>query len=282
MTPPGSPVRGHRVAAIGDRDRPDRRGAVHGRVHGPDGVRPVDVRLLILVAPMIPAPGDTPGAWWTNTGQDPARRQQDEAEDATRTPIRRRDGLLPRRRAGDRRRGIHPRGTAAVRHAVGPAMAARRVAERPDQVLAGRHDRLFPLPFMRRLALERLGVASTSSTAGTCPRSAAPRRSRSGWRPTASLRGRRRRGRRCAASGRSTARSGSARARSRDWPGRSGPSQAVDRVAADEVAPVDHSLGVRADGLGVHAEPAEHGRRRGLPRGDAVDPVDPAAARGAP
>jgi hypothetical protein len=40
----------------------------------------VDVRLLVLIAPMIPAPGESPGAWWSNTGQIEARRRQDEKE----------------------------------------------------------------------------------------------------------------------------------------------------------------------------------------------------------
>ena len=39
-----------------------------------------DVQLLVLVAPMIPSPGESPGAWWTNTGQMTARRRQDERE----------------------------------------------------------------------------------------------------------------------------------------------------------------------------------------------------------
>jgi pimeloyl-ACP methyl ester carboxylesterase len=40
----------------------------------------VDVRLFVLVAPMIPAPGESPGAWWSNTGQIATRRRQDETE----------------------------------------------------------------------------------------------------------------------------------------------------------------------------------------------------------
>src|SRR5262245_52561328 len=32
-----------------------------------------DVRLLVLVAPMIPAPGESPAEWWSNSGQVAAR-----------------------------------------------------------------------------------------------------------------------------------------------------------------------------------------------------------------
>src|SRR6476659_733507 len=40
----------------------------------------VPVDLMILVAAMVPAPGETPGEWWTNTGQAEARRANDARE----------------------------------------------------------------------------------------------------------------------------------------------------------------------------------------------------------
>ena len=51
-----------------------------------------------------------------------------------------------------RRRRAYP--AAAVRRAK-PARAARTV---PTRVLAGRHDRMFPLDFQRRVARERLAI----------------------------------------------------------------------------------------------------------------------------
>ena len=39
----------------------------------------------------------------------------------------------------------------------------------PTRVLAGRHDRLFPLEFMRGLALERLGIAADVIDTGHLP-----------------------------------------------------------------------------------------------------------------
>jgi hypothetical protein len=39
-----------------------------------------DVGRLILVAPMIPAPGESPGEWWTGSGQTAAMRDQDARE----------------------------------------------------------------------------------------------------------------------------------------------------------------------------------------------------------
>ena len=51
----------------------------------------------------------------------------------------------------------------------------------------------------------------------------------------------------------------------------------VDRVAADEVAGVDHPVRVRARVLPVDVELAEHRRRRRLARGGVVDPPHLAA-----
>jgi hypothetical protein len=54
----------------------------------------------------------------------------------------------------------------------------------PTRVLAGRHDRLFPLEFMRRLALERLNIVADVIDTGHLP---ALSRTNwcAGWRPTA-------------------------------------------------------------------------------------------------
>jgi alpha-beta hydrolase superfamily lysophospholipase len=38
------------------------------------------IRRIVLVAPMIPAPGETGGAWWTASGQAAAARELDLAE----------------------------------------------------------------------------------------------------------------------------------------------------------------------------------------------------------
>ena len=38
----------------------------------------VAVRLIVLVAAMVPAPGESAGEWWANTGQEQAQRRQAE------------------------------------------------------------------------------------------------------------------------------------------------------------------------------------------------------------
>ncbi len=130
----------------------------------------VDAQLLILVAPMIPAPGESPGAWWSSSGQVAARRRQDERE------------------GRDPDAGVDVRTT--LMHDVPPEIVAEAFARGeplqsdtpfaepwpldawpsvPTRVLAGRHDRLFPLEFMRVLALERLGIVADVIDTGHLP-----------------------------------------------------------------------------------------------------------------
>jgi pimeloyl-ACP methyl ester carboxylesterase len=119
----------------------------------------VDVRQLILVAPMIPAPGESPGEWWTSSGQLAAQREQDER--AGRDPDAPFDvmtaffhdvppGVVEEAFArGEPRQSDTP---------FGESWPLEDWPGVPTKVIAGRHDRLFPLEFMRRLASERLGV----------------------------------------------------------------------------------------------------------------------------
>jgi pimeloyl-ACP methyl ester carboxylesterase len=130
----------------------------------------VDVRMLILVAPMIPAPGESPGAWWSNTGQIAARRQHDEIEgrdpDAdfdVRTTFM--HDVPPEIVAEAFARG-EPRQSDTPFADPWPLEAWPSV---PTRVLAGRFDRLFPLEFMRELAIERLGIAPDVVDAGHLP-----------------------------------------------------------------------------------------------------------------
>jgi pimeloyl-ACP methyl ester carboxylesterase len=120
----------------------------------------VDVRLLILVAPMIPAQGESPGAWWSSSGQETAQRRMDE-----------REGRDPDAEFDVRTAFMHDVPPEVVDQAFArgePRQSDTPFAEPwpldawpdvPTRVLACRHDRLFPLEFMRELALERLGIA---------------------------------------------------------------------------------------------------------------------------
>ncbi|SDL28835.1 alpha/beta hydrolase [Nonomuraea jiangxiensis] len=116
----------------------------------------VPVALLVLLTAMIPAPGESPGQWWTNTGWEQARHEQD-----------RRDGRAP------------DDDTALFLHDVAPELAAEAVRrqrrqsatpflrpwpldawpEVPTRFLLCRDDRFFPAAFMRGVVERRLGIA---------------------------------------------------------------------------------------------------------------------------
>jgi 2-hydroxychromene-2-carboxylate isomerase/pimeloyl-ACP methyl ester carboxylesterase len=119
----------------------------------------VDVRLIILVAPMIPAPRESPGAWWSSSGQTAAQRQQDEregrdpdAEFDVKTTLMHDlppDVVAEAFARGEPRQSDTPFGDPWPMNEWPPV---------PTRVIAARHDRLFPLEFMRRLARDRLGL----------------------------------------------------------------------------------------------------------------------------
>jgi len=161
----GSPV--DRARARGGRSGPAvhrRRGGVRAvrgrgggrrrRSQGPDRGRPVDggftapivcervpVRLLVLVAAMVPTPGESAGRWWANTGFEQARRESELS--AGRDPgagFDLRSVFLPRRAARGHRGGLRAGRDRAVGHPVratsGPCRSGRTC--RPDSCCAGR------------------------------------------------------------------------------------------------------------------------------------------------
>jgi pimeloyl-ACP methyl ester carboxylesterase len=136
----------------------------------------VDIRQLILVAPMIPAPGESPGEWWSSSGQTAAMREQDE-----------RDGRDPDAPFDVSTAFLHDVAEEIVTELFArgePRQSDTPFAEPwpldrwpdvPTRVLACRHDRLFPLDFMRRLAKDRLGVEADVIDTGHLPALARPK-----------------------------------------------------------------------------------------------------------
>lgn len=117
------------------------------------------VSWLVLLNAMVPAPGETAGAWWENTGQGEAARVDD------------------LRQGRDPDAGFDPMTT--FLHDLPPEVLERVLQteaedpadslfavpfDRPDwppvptTALAGREDRLFPYDFQVRVARERLGL----------------------------------------------------------------------------------------------------------------------------
>jgi pimeloyl-ACP methyl ester carboxylesterase len=146
-------------AAIGDRDEVVVVAQSLGAFTAPLVCDTPAVRLLVLVNPMIPAPGETAGAWWAATGHAEARAGYAAAQGRTPTD----DVDLAVDFFHDVPAAVTERIMAA---GATPQSAAvftrpnplRRWPDVPTRVLSGRDDRFFPLDFQRRLARQRLGV----------------------------------------------------------------------------------------------------------------------------
>jgi pimeloyl-ACP methyl ester carboxylesterase len=116
------------------------------------------VAQLVLLNAMIPAPGETAGEWWGNTGQVEAMRANDlhEGRDAdagfdaqTHFLHDIPPDVLPLLSSGD-----EPPADSLFE----TAFALNRWPDVPTTVIAGRDDRFFPYEFQRRVAKERLGL----------------------------------------------------------------------------------------------------------------------------
>jgi pimeloyl-ACP methyl ester carboxylesterase len=120
--------------------------------------RPVD--LLVLLNAMIPLPGETFNAWWSNTGSGAARREYHASiglasADADDDAVMYYHDLPAELRAEAQARTWQDQSSTPLDEPW-PLPAWPTV---PTRVLAGRHDRMSPLAFQRRVARERLGVA---------------------------------------------------------------------------------------------------------------------------
>jgi len=118
------------------------------------------VALLVLVNAMIPAPGETPGAWWANTQQREARRLQNVRDGR---PADAPFDLLvdffhdvPQAVIDAAWAQGEPKQSDAI---FASPCAFTRWPDVPTRVLVGRDDRLFPAEFQRRVAHDRLGLA---------------------------------------------------------------------------------------------------------------------------
>jgi pimeloyl-ACP methyl ester carboxylesterase len=158
------------VDAIGDRTDLIVVGQSMGGFTAPLVCDRLPVESMILVAAMVPRPGESPGDWWANTGWEQARTEQ-----------ARRDG----RPAGG---GFDPR--AEFFHDVSPDVVAEAFArgERrqsgtpfqrpwplaawpdvPTRFLLCRNDRFFPPGFMRGVVQDRLGIRPDEMDSGHLP-----------------------------------------------------------------------------------------------------------------
>jgi pimeloyl-ACP methyl ester carboxylesterase len=117
----------------------------------------IPARLLVLLAGMIPAPGESPGQWWDNTGYEQAVKEQAE-RDGGKT-----GGDDPLSTYYNRRAGRAGRGSPAQRRSRG-AIGGLEHALAP-RCVAGRTHQVHPLPG-RPVLPRRLYAAGGTRTPG--------------------------------------------------------------------------------------------------------------------
>jgi pimeloyl-ACP methyl ester carboxylesterase len=125
------------------------------------------VDLLVMLNAMVPAPGESAGEWWVNTGHAKARAEhaaRDGRDLATDEDLR--DAFF---------HDVSPEVTAEAWARGEPRQAETPFAqpwplpkwpEVPTRFLQGRDDRFFPAEFQRRVVRERLGIAPDEMPGG--------------------------------------------------------------------------------------------------------------------
>jgi pimeloyl-ACP methyl ester carboxylesterase len=153
------------IAAIGDREDLVVVGTSYGGFTAPLVADRLPVDVLVLVAAMVPAPGEPAADWWNNTGYERAVHEQ-------------------ARRDGGRTGNDDP--FVSFYHDVPRALAEEAVSKErsesntayndpwplnawpavPTRFVLCTEDRFFPPDFMRRVVAERLGIVADEIAAG--------------------------------------------------------------------------------------------------------------------
>ena len=122
----------------------------------------VPVNALVLVTAMVPAPGEAPSDWWTNTGYEDARREAGGPDDDTATYYHN----VPPELAAEamRRERAHP-----SNRAYNEPWPLGSWPDVPTYYLVCRNDRVFPAEWVRGLVRDRLGIVPDEMDSGHCP-----------------------------------------------------------------------------------------------------------------
>jgi pimeloyl-ACP methyl ester carboxylesterase len=144
--------------AIGERDELVVVGHSLGGFTAPLVCDRTPAELLVLVAGMVPAPGERAAEWWSNTGYE--RESREEYDDDLALYYH---DVPPELAAEAMRRERDQSGTPMQEPWPLEAWPAA-----PTRFLLCRGDRVFPAAFMRRVAQERLGIAADEIDGGHC------------------------------------------------------------------------------------------------------------------
>jgi pimeloyl-ACP methyl ester carboxylesterase len=125
----------------------------------------VTVELLVLVAPMIPVPGEAPADYWANTG----------FEEEARGPFGDTIALFYQDVPPELADEALKRAPAQSEARMGEPSPLRAWPDVPTRVLLCRDDRLFPAGYLRRVARERLSIVPDEIDGGHTPALSRPR-----------------------------------------------------------------------------------------------------------
>jgi pimeloyl-ACP methyl ester carboxylesterase len=153
------------VGAIGDRTDLVVAAQSLGGFTAPLICERVPVKLLVLVAPMIPAPGEAPADYWANT------RYDEEVRESFDDPVALFYQDVPPELASEALR----RGRRQSEARMGEPSPLKAWPDVPTRVLLCRDDRLFPAAFLRRVARERLGITPDEIDGGHTPALSRPK-----------------------------------------------------------------------------------------------------------
>jgi pimeloyl-ACP methyl ester carboxylesterase len=150
------------VEAIGDRTDLVVVGHSLGGFTAPLVCDRVPVDLLVLVAGMIPAPGETGADWWANTGYTQAERGEGD-HDGSDIAVFYHDVPI------DLAREALARGRGQAAQPMLEPWPLDAWPDVPTRYLLCRDDRMFPAEWTRRLVRERLGITPDEIDGGHCP-----------------------------------------------------------------------------------------------------------------
>jgi hypothetical protein len=120
------------------------------------------VELLVLVAGMVPAPGETGLDWWTATGHEQALREAG-GDDLDERELFLHDVPAPLALEA------LARGRDQARAPMLEPWPLDRWPDVPTRYLLCRQDRFFPAAFVRRMVRERLGIVPDEMDGGHAP-----------------------------------------------------------------------------------------------------------------
>ena len=122
----------------------------------------VPVDLLVMLAGMVPSPGERPGDWWRNTGYESPEQDDELTGDEAVIDTFLHD--VPHELAVEAlKRGRDQSGTPMEK-----PWPLEKWPDVPTRFLLCRDDRFFPAEFMRRVARERLGTTADEIEGSHC------------------------------------------------------------------------------------------------------------------